>query len=98
MPTNFKELIGVFVDLMTALMPVILGLALLSFFWGLVKFVSKAGDAKSHADGKNLIVWGLIGIFVMLSFTGIIYFFYSDLGFNASHPFGLPTLPNPVGK
>ncbi|MFH1472844.1 MAG: hypothetical protein ABIF06_00295 [bacterium] len=93
-PQNLGELINIFLELATMLMPVLVGLALLVFFWGLMKFIAKSGDAKSHADGRNLMIWGLIGLFVMMSFLGIIFFFFDDLGFNVgNHPFGLPTLP-----
>ena len=92
-PENLQDLIQLFIELATMLMPVILGLALIVFFWGLVKFIAKSGDTKSHTDGKNLMIWGVVGIFLMVSFLGIIFFFYDDLGFNDTRPFGLPTLP-----
>jgi len=92
MPGNFTELIQIFINLATSLMPVLGGIALLVFFWGLVKFIAKSGDEKTHQEGRNLMVWGLIALFVMISFLGIVYFFYDDLGFNTVRPFGLPTL------
>ena len=97
-PNSLIELIRVFTDILTSLMPVVGGLALLAFFWGLVKFLSKAGDAKTHEEGRNLMVWGLIALFVMVSFLGVLYFFYDDFGFNTVRPFGLPTLPNPTAR
>jgi len=90
-PGNFSELINIFLNLINLTLPVIVGLALLVFFKGLVAFIAKSGDEKSHAEGRNLMVWGLVGLFVMISVIGIIKFFYADIGF--SRPFGLPTLP-----
>ncbi|MEK7187157.1 MAG: hypothetical protein AAB690_02570 [Patescibacteria group bacterium] len=93
MPQNLQQLIKIFIDIATSLMPILGGVALLVFFWGLVKFIAKSGDEKSHQDGRSLMVWGLIALFVMVSFLGIVYLFYDDLGFNSVKPFGLPTLP-----
>jgi phosphate starvation-inducible membrane PsiE len=80
-PNNLTELVNHIIGILNPLIVVIAGLALLAFFWGLAKFISKAGDAKSHADGKNLMIWGIVALFLMVSFLSIIQFFQSDLGF-----------------
>lgn len=91
-PSNFKELVNIFVDLIRTALPVIAGLALLVFIWGLVKFIFRVGgDEKAVEDGKNLMKWGLIALFVLVSFMAILAFVYEDIGF--SRPFGLPLLP-----
>ena len=91
-PTDFKGLIGVFMGLIQVALPVITGLAFLVFIWGLVKFIFRiGGDEKAVKDGKNLMIWGLIALFIMLSFMAILAFLYNDIGF--SGVFGLPLLP-----
>ena len=91
MITDLQSLVNVFIDLITIAIPLVVGLALLAFFKGLVSFIAKAGDTKNHAEGKNLMVWGLIALFVMISVFGIIQFFYRDIGFSGA--FGVPLLP-----
>ena len=91
-PQNLRELIEIFLNLISAALPVLVGLALLVFLWGLAKFIFKVGgDEKAVADGKNLIKWGLIALFILVSFWAIIGFFYEDLGFG--YFVGLPFLP-----
>ena len=91
-PTNLTELIGIFVGLIRTALPVIAGLAMLVFIWGLVKFIFRVGgDEKAVEDGKNLMKWGIIALFVLVSFMSILAFAYRDIGF--SRPFGLPLLP-----
>ncbi len=91
-PANFSALIKIFFNLIQAIVPVIAGLALLAFFWGLVKFISRAGgDEKAVTEGRNLMIWGIIALFIMLSIWGILSFFYSDIGFGQS--LVLPLLP-----
>lgn len=65
-------------------------LALLAFLWGLAKFVFKAGDAKNNEEGKNLMIWGLIALFVMMSVWGIIGWFQRDLGLPVTTGGGTP--------
>jgi hypothetical protein len=43
------------------------GIALLIFFFGLMKFIFKANDPKAHEEGKNIMVWGIIALFVMFA-------------------------------
>ena len=93
---DFGDLIGIFTDLLKAVTPVIFGIALLVFIWGLVKFISRVGgDEKAVKEGKSLMIWGLVALFVMASIWGILGFFYDDLGFTQPNgrPFGLPLLP-----
>ncbi len=89
-PTNFKTLVYVFVDLAETAIPVVASLALLAFFWGLAKFVMQAGDEKKVTEGKSLMIWGTIALFVMVSVWGILRFASNDLGFGT---LGVPLLP-----
>ena len=65
--------------LVRALILIMAGLALLAFFWGLVRFIFKAGDEKETANGKRLMIWGLVALFVMVSVWGIIRFVEIEL-------------------
>lgn len=47
-------------------------LAIALFFWGLVKFMSNAGDTAEHEKGKKFIMWGLICFVVIISLWGIV--------------------------
>lgn len=91
---NLEDIINIFLELINAILPVIAGLALLVFLWGLAKFIFRIGGAdgeKAVTDGKNLMKWGLIALFIMLSFWAIIGLVYEDLGFGLF--IGLPFLP-----
>ena len=59
---------------------VALGLALLFFFWGLAKFILNAGDTSEHEKGKNIMIWGIVALFVIASWAGLVRFLQSNLG------------------
>jgi len=65
--------------------------ALLVFFWGLVKFIGKAGDQKSHEAGRSLMVWGTIALFIMATIGGILYYIGQDLNIKADTPIPVTT-------
>ena len=52
--------------------PVVVGLALLYFFWGLAKFILRADDEVERAKGKQIMIWGILALFVILTIFGII--------------------------
>ncbi|MBI2086729.1 MAG: hypothetical protein HYT69_00960 [Candidatus Zambryskibacteria bacterium] len=91
-PTNLQALIRIFTDIIEVTVPVIAGLALLVFFWGLTRFIlNVSGDEKAISEGKNLMVWGLIALFIMVSVWGILRFLSSEFGFDPS--IALPLIP-----
>ena len=63
----------------------LLALALLAFFWGIVEYIwaKRSGDAKGVADGSKFMVSGLIALFVMFSVYGIVKFAQGTLFGNA---------------
>lgn len=95
-PRTFSSIVFSFVDIINMLLPLLVGLALLVFFKGLAQFIWNAGDAKSHEEGKKLIIWGLIALFIMVSVWGILSFAYRDFGFG--NDLGIPMLPEGRNK
>lgn len=78
--TGVKDLITAVGDLINPLIEVLAGVALVVFLWGLVKFVFRvSGDEKAVEDGKRIMKWGLIALFVMVSVWGIIVFIQGEL-------------------
>ena len=61
-------------------LPIVFTLGLLVFFWGLVKYIFAQGNEESKADGKKIMLWGLIAIFVMATVWGLVRFIGTTLG------------------
>ncbi len=87
---NFIQEIGTMVKSLTTLMA---GIALLVFFWGLVKFITKAGDEAALEEGRRLMLWGIIALFVMVSVWGLTLFIQTNLGIHGGLPPQVPTFP-----
>ena len=77
---NLFSVLGIFDALIRSLFPVALTLALLFLFWGLAKFILSSGDEKAHEAGKNILLWGVVTMFVLVSIWGIITFFSDSFG------------------
>lgn len=66
-PQNFAQLVDLIISLINPLVSILLALAILIFFWGIVKYIYAAGGGEGKNDGKKLMIWGIIGIFVFMS-------------------------------
>ena len=73
-----------FSNIVNFLIPVMLALAVLVFFWGLVKYIASASDEAAKESGKTLMIWGMIALFVMVAFWGIIGYFSTSLGLSGT--------------
>lgn len=65
--------------------PVVVGLALLGFFWGLAMYVLNfSGDDKDKRKGRDMMVYGTLVLFVMVSVWGIIQILQQTFGLTNS--------------
>ena len=71
---------------------IVAAIALLVFFWGLVKFIMKAGDEKAVAEGRRLMLWGIVALFVMVSVWGLVYFIGDEI-FPTVNNYSAPSIP-----
>ncbi len=65
------------------IIPLIFAAAFVVFLWGVLKFMA-ARDAPKQAEAKQLIIAGLIGLFVMTSVWGILKIVSTTFGIDAS--------------
>lgn len=70
---NVCSLIHLFVStIATPLISLILALAVVYFIAGLVKYLKSAGDEDSRREAVTMIMYGVIGLFVMVSVWGLV--------------------------
>ncbi|MEK7515801.1 MAG: hypothetical protein AAB555_02640, partial [Patescibacteria group bacterium] len=75
------------------LVPVLFAVAFIVFLWGAFKtFILGQGSDESKEAGKSLMLWGLIGFFVMVSIWGLVNILTGTISFgNTTGPTGVPT-------
>ncbi|MEK9185902.1 MAG: hypothetical protein AAB863_03950 [Patescibacteria group bacterium] len=73
-----KEIFRALGNIIGLLIPIVFALALLLFFWGIAKYIFKSGEEKDN--GKNIMVWGVVALFVMSSIWGLVKFINISLG------------------
>ena len=90
---NLVGLIRLAGDILNMLIPVLIALALVVFFWGLVQYVWGASGEDSKSSAKNIMIAGLLSLFVMVSVWGIIRLAQNTLGVQGNQPIQPPFVP-----
>ncbi|MCA9364126.1 hypothetical protein KC727_02815 [Candidatus Kaiserbacteria bacterium] len=76
------------------LVPLVFGLALLTFFWGVLKyFIFSSDDEEKRKEGRQLMLYGIIGFVVMVAIWGIVGVLTNALGIGGNNSVTLPTIP-----
>lgn len=78
--TGLKGLLTDFKGVLDLVVPVLFGLSLVYFFWGIGQFILHAGDVKTREEGRNKMIWGIIALFVFISIYGILKSIGSAIG------------------
>lgn len=69
---NIADLINQLNTVINTIIPFLVGLAVLIVIWGVFNYISGAGDEEKRAQAKQYIVWGVVGVFIMLSIWGLV--------------------------
>lgn len=74
-------------------MPIVVALALLAFFWGLAIYIFNfSGKDEDKKKGRDIMVYGVIVLFVMLSIWGIVNILRETFNLTASTSITVPGL------
>lgn len=70
---TLTQFIGKVVTLIiNPLIGLLFALALAYFVWGAAQFILNAGSEEGRTKGKQALLWGLIGLFLMTAVFGIL--------------------------
>ena len=78
-------------QVLNLLIPFLVLLATVVFIFGIVKYITAGGDEKKLEEAKNVMVWGIIALAVMLTAWGFVKIVI-DAIFGTEN---LPPLPGP---
>lgn len=79
--TDFKSVISCAVAfLVQKIVPILIGIALIVFLWGVFRFIRSSGEETAREEGKQFMFWGLVGLFVMVSVWALVGVLSASLG------------------
>jgi Type IV secretion system pilin len=88
-----QQFIG-FID--NYLVPLLFAVAFIVFIFGMFRyFILGGADEEKRSQGRTLMLWGMIGFFVMVSIWGILNLLVNSFGLGSSARPDLPTFGSP---
>jgi len=89
---NFIGRITTFIN--NTLVPLVFGIALLVFIWGMFRFfIWKGHEEDGQKEGKNLMIYAIVGFVLMVSIWGIVNLISNGLGFSGEQIQNIPSAP-----
>ena len=87
------NLLRSFGGLVNTALPIVVGLALLGFFWGLAMFIFASNDPEKRGEGRQIMIWGVVALFVMVAVWGLVNFLSTALLGQGTGSYGTPSAP-----
>ena len=81
--TTFATILGIISGLLNIIIPILITLGVVYFIWGVVQYVT-SGDAEKKEQGQQHMIWGLIGLAVIVSIWGLIAVLRNSFGIDNS--------------
>lgn len=74
------------------IVPIVVTLALIYFFWGLANYILKAGDEGAQAEARGMMIYGIIALFVMMAVWGLVGVLANSFGVGTGGSMNVPTV------
>lgn len=87
----FLTILGKVKQLLDAVIPIAITIALIYFIWGVAKYVASSDD-EGKESARNVMIYGTIGLFFIVSVWGIVLLLQQFTG-TVGSPAIPPTLP-----
>lgn len=87
--TTFEGLVNKVINIIQYVIPLIFSIALVAFLWGIFQYFFSGAEKKEEA--RDFLLYGIIGLFVMISVWGLVKILTSTFPLDTAQP-KLPTL------
>jgi len=67
-------------EIIIPIVALLFALATLYFLWGAASFIMNTDNDEARTKGKNHMIWGIVGMFIMVASYGIINVIANTIG------------------
>jgi len=79
-------------NILNKVVPILIVLGVVFFVWGVVTYVISS-DEEAKKKGRNRMIWGLIGLVVIVGMWGLVKIVTNSFGLGNTATFQAPTVP-----
>lgn len=69
---DLQGILDIILQLLNSLIPILIVIAIIGFFYGLAKFIFSAGDSEARGQGIQIMIYGVVTLFVIVSVWGLV--------------------------
>lgn len=88
---NIQGLLCKIGNILNAVVPVLIALGVVYFVWGVITYVI-ASDEEAKKSGRNRIIYGIIGLAVIVAVWGLVRILTNTFGISNNANITLPTI------
>lgn len=96
--TTFGGLLNRFNAVLNTIVPFLVGIAVFIVIWGVFKYIASAAEEEKRVEARAFIVWGIVGIFAMVSVWGFVTILVNSFDLSKHAPAARPNLPPIPGQ
>lgn len=90
--TSIAGIICKIAEFVNLIIPIVIGLAVLIFIWGVVQYVI-AKEEEAKTEGRDKMIYGLIGLAVIVSVWGLVAVLKNSFGISNTASIQVPCIP-----
>lgn len=91
-PGTIQSVICTIGNILDTVIPVLIVLGIVFFVWGVITYVISS-DEEAKKKGKNRMIYGIIGLVVIVAMWGLVGIVTKTFGLNGTTQVNVPTLP-----
>ncbi len=80
-------------NILNVIIPLIIAIALVVFLVGVVRYITAGGDPEKRSEARNVMIYGVIGLFVMVAVWGLVNLLVNTFNLQTSAP-PVPVIPH----
>ena len=81
-------------QILNLVIPILITLALIYFFWGLGMYILNQSSEEKKEQGRSIMIWGVVALFVMVSVWGLVGLIGSTFNINSNPTITIPRVPS----
>ena len=89
---NAEDIITRIMSVLNVVVPLLIAVAVVIFLYGVIKYITAGGDEEKRKESRNVMIYGIVGLFVMVAVWGLVNVLISTFGLETTVPI-VPGLP-----
>ena len=77
---NIASIANKLSSIANSIIPFLIGIAVVAIIWGIFRYIAAGASEEQLQASKKFIIYGIIGLFIILSFWGLVFVIATSLG------------------